>query len=207
MSRVGLLVEGGIDEEILSVVLAQLLKTFRRWRSQQNVFMFYLFPPNGYSEIPKNLRTLVNLYQDPSERARIGCDVFVIVHDMKNTEEVQREIRRILRDNQTFPAVYGIAIQELEAWILADIENVNRMVFRVEPTPRLPRAPERDSDPKRTLVELFIRPSKEAEFDGWNLECARRVAPHIRPEQVIARCPRGFGRFVGILRVRMTRRR
>jgi hypothetical protein len=60
---------------------------------------------------------------------------------------------------------------------LGDIDNVNRRLFKIDPRPSLPFAPERDRDPKKTLTDLFVRPSKELEFDRWNVECARLGVP------------------------------
>lgn len=135
-------------------------------------------------------------YADENERRRIGCDLFVVVLDSRKTEEVQRQIKDVLRGAPDFPAVYGVAVQETEAWVLGDIENVNRHVLKVYPAPRLPKAPERDPDPKKTLNDLFIRASRVLEYDAWNTECARVVAPYLRKDTVAARCPKGFGKFV-----------
>jgi hypothetical protein len=158
------------------------------------------FSPNGFGEIPKNLELLVRLYQTPFERDRIGCNLFVIIHDSLKTRETQKEVRAILRGAPSFPAVYGLAVQETEAWVLGDIDNVNRHVFRLTPKPALPRSPEKDPDPKSTLTELFVKPSLAIEFDRWNTECARRVAPHLRRTQIATQCPKGFARFIRELR-------
>jgi hypothetical protein len=91
--------------------------------------------------------------------------------------------------------VYGLAIQEIEAWVLGDIGNANKHVFKVHPEPELPKAPERDPDPKKTLIDLFVRASPVLEYDAWNTECARAVAPHLRKDTVAVRCPKGFGKF------------
>ncbi|MFH1024831.1 MAG: hypothetical protein V1809_15730 [Planctomycetota bacterium] len=153
------------------------------------------FPPNGYGEIQKNLKMLVKLYEDASERQRIGCDFFVVVLDSRKTEKVQRQIKDVLRGAHEFPAVYAVAIQETEAWVLGDIGNVNKHVFKVDPEPPLPKAPEKDPDPKKTLEDLFVRASPVLEYDAWNTECARAIAPHLRKDVVAGRCPKGFGKF------------
>ncbi len=193
MKKIGLLVEGAIDETILQPIITETLGG--KGANRPPAFAVFPFPPKGFGEIPKNLRILVRLYGDPQERDRLGCDLFVVVHDGRKTGTVQKEIRSILREARDFPAVYGLAIQETEAWILGDIENVNRNVFRIHPPPRLPHSPERDSDPKKTLTDLFIKPSKDIEYDCWNQECARLVAPHLRPAQVARHCPKGFGKL------------
>ncbi|MBI4677265.1 MAG: hypothetical protein HY748_06755 [Elusimicrobia bacterium] len=196
MIRIGLLSEGGVDEVLLPSLLEQLAeevpgigKTEIDWRA-------FPFAPNGYGEIPKTLKMLTRLYPIPSEWERLGCDLFVVVHDSRKTEEVQKDIKNILGAARDFPAVYGLAIQEVEAWVLGDIENVNKNVFKIYPVPELPAAPERDKDPKKTLTDLFVRKSKESEFDRWNAECARKAAPFVRASQVRRRCPRGFGPLV-----------
>ena len=118
MSRIGLLIEGGIDEELLKPLLDSIIEQIVAPR--RNVVSYFIspFPPNGYGEIPKNLQTLVRQFQDHQERQRIGCDLFLIIHDSRRTDAIQRRIRRILRDAQhDFPAVYALAIQEIEAWV------------------------------------------------------------------------------------------
>lgn len=200
MSRIGLLVEGGIDEALLPSLLKETMSAlgFRHPEAMDT----YLFPyrSGGFGEIPKNLRILVRLFEDAEERQRLGCDLFVVIHDSRGTDGIQKEIRTILKDAPGFPAVYGLAIQEIEAWVLGDIENVNREVFRVQPLPKLERSPERDPDPKATLTEKFVIPSRHVNFDRWNPECARAVAPYLRPSQVSAHCPKGFGKFLESLK-------
>ena len=193
--RIGLLIEGGIDEVILPPLVEQLMSVLPEHRRRGLGYYPVPFPPNGYGEIPKNLKMLVRLYADANERRRIGCDLFVVVLDSRKTEEVQRQIKDVLRGAHGFPAVYGVAIQETEAWVLGDIGNVNKHVFKVHPEPQLPKAPEKDPDPKKTLVELFVRASPVLEYDAWNTQCARVVAPHLRKDTVAVRCPKGFGKF------------
>ena len=142
----------------------------------------------------------MRLFGDPSERAHLSCNLFVVIHDSRGTDAIQKEIRTILKENPEFPAVYGLAIQEIEAWVLGDIENVNREVFRIKPFPKLERSPERDPDPKTTLTEMFVKPSKHVNFDRWNPDCARAVAPFPRSSQVSSPCPKGFGKFIESLR-------
>lgn len=193
--RIGLLIEGGIDEEILPPLLEQLMSVLPEHRRRGLSYYPVPFPPKGYGEIPKNLKMLVKLYEDASERLRFGCDLFVVVLDSRKTEDIQRQIRDVLLGADGFPAVYGVAIQETEAWVLGDIGNVNKHVFKVHPEPELPKAPERDPHPKKTLVDLFVRASPVLEYEAWNTECARAVAPHLRKDTVAFRCPKGFGKF------------
>jgi hypothetical protein len=193
--RVGLLVEGGIDEEILPPLLEQLLTDIPEHRRRGIDYLPVLFPPNGYGKIPKDLKVLVRLYQDEHERQRIGCDLFIVVLDSRKTDNVQKEIKKILQNAPDFPSVYGLAIQETEAWVLGDIDHVNKKLFHIHPAPRLAKAPERDTDPKKTLTDIFIRPSASIEYDCWNRDCARMVAPYLRQEQVAVRCRLGFGSF------------
>jgi len=193
--RIGLLLEGGIDEQIVTPLLGQLIAVLPEHRRRGLDYYPMPFPSHGYGEVLKNLRMLVKLYEDVNERQRIGCDLFVVVLDAHKTDEVQRQIKHVLRGAHEFPAVYGLAIQETEAWVLGDIGNVNKHVFKVDPEPPLPRAPEKDPDPKKTLVDLFVRVSPVLAYDAWNTECARLVAPHLRKDTVMARCPKGFGKF------------
>ena len=204
MRKVGLLIEGTIDEEILPCLLRGALEEILSCRNLATVFQV-VFPPNGYGQIPKHLRLLTQLYRDDAERQRIGCDLFVVVHDSRGTDRIQKEVRCILESAVDFPAVYGLAIQEIEAWVLGDAVNVNRRVFKVHPQPKLPCSPEKDGDPKRTLNDLFVRVSTAIDYDSWNRECARLVAPHLRHSQVAFQCPKGFGSLLAGLRLRCKR--
>ena len=198
--RVGLLVEGGIDEEILPPLVEQLLVVIPEHKRRGIDYFYVPFPLNGYGELPKNLKTLVRLYLDERERHLIECkhyicDLYIIVLDSRKTDNVQKEIKKILQDAPDFPSVYGLAIQETEAWILGDIDHVNRKLLHIHPAPRLEKAPERDPDPKKTLTDIYIRPSNAIEYDCWNKACAQLVAPYLRQEQIAVRCRIGFGNF------------
>jgi hypothetical protein len=111
------------------------------------------------------------------------------------------QAQRLLGAEPGFPAVYGLAVQEVEAWVLADIDELNRTIFQVFPQPKLPKPPERDPNPKKTLTDLFIKTSRTLDSQSWNAECARLVAPHIRVRQVERKCPKGFGKLVRRLRI------
>jgi hypothetical protein len=187
--RIGLLCEGRIDEELIQPLLQKLIG------NQVKIFFSFPVPPNGFGEIPKNLRMLIKLKEQPSEWERIWCHVFIIILDSKRTESIQKEIKKILDRTSDFPAVYGLAIQEIEAWVLGDIENVNRHVLNINPCPRLLYSPETDPDPKATLNSIFITQSSNIESDCWNVECARLVAPFLRVDQLKIRCPKGFGKL------------
>jgi len=194
--RVGLIVEGEIDEEIIPPLLEQLHHDAAPLFNRQLEFHPMPYQPNGAGEVPKTLKFLVHLHANsPSEWQRLGCDAIVAVIDSRKTDTVHREIRGILRGAVGFPAVYGLAVQEAEAWVLGDIENVNRQVFKITPMPRLTVKPERDSDPKKTLSDMFVAKSTAIEYDCWNRECARQVAGHLRHRQVATNCPKGFGKL------------
>jgi hypothetical protein len=192
--RIGLLCEAHIDEELIQPLLTELIGT------KTKIFFSFPVPPNGFGEIPKNLKILINLQNERDEWEKIGCDLFIIIHDSIKTENIQREIKTILRGAIHFPAIYGLAIQEIEAWVLGDIENVNRHIFKITPCPSLPHPPESDPDPKATLNNIFIAKSNFFEYDRWNVEGAKRIAPFLRADQVKFKCKKGFGKLANDLR-------
>ncbi|MDI6774554.1 MAG: hypothetical protein QME60_04050 [Verrucomicrobiota bacterium] len=98
--RIGLPIEGGIDEEILPPLIEQLMSVLPEHRRRGLDYYPVPFPPNGYGEIPKNLKMLVRLYANVNERQRIGCDLFVVVLDSRKTDAVQRQIRDVLRGGE-----------------------------------------------------------------------------------------------------------
>ncbi|MCX6844780.1 MAG: hypothetical protein NTX53_21160 [candidate division WOR-3 bacterium] len=194
--RIGLIVEGEIDEEVIPPLLDQLHREAAPLYNQQLEFRQMPYQPNGAGEVPKQLEYLIYLHTNsPSEWQRLGCDTIVVVIDSLRTDAVQDEIRDVLRGASGFPAVYGLAIQETEAWVLGDIEYLNKHVFKVDPAPNLPAKPEKDPDPKRTLSSMFVAASPVIEYDCWNRECARLVAGYLRHAQVATNCPKGFGKL------------
>ena len=194
MICIGLLAEGTIDENLLPPLIEKIFE------GREVRFRHLPYPPNGAGEIPKNLKILTRLYQYEEEKRRIGCDLFILVHDSRNTQEIQKEIRSILRDAVGFPAVYGLAIQEIEAWVLAEHKHLNNHLFQIHPCPTLPHKPEDDPAPKKTLIELFLKRSERFEYDHWNTECAWAVAPYLRPKAIAFQCRRGFGAFLSDLK-------
>jgi hypothetical protein len=150
-----LIVEGGIDEEIIPPLLDQLRKEAAPLFSRPLEFHPMPYQPHGAGEVPKVLKILIRLHAT-TEWQRLGCDAIVAVIDSRKTDVVQAQIREVLHSASGFPAVFALAIQEVEAWVLGDIENVNRHVLKIQPPPRLTAKPEQDSDPKKTLTDKFV---------------------------------------------------
>ena len=130
---------------------------------------------------------------------------FYVVMLDRRTRPVQDEIKRLLANRDSF--VLGIAIEEIEAWWLADRQNALAWSGLQEGLPDNCRyaqkkySPERDNDPKKTLDEL-TRCSDE--FDRYygegSVDLASDFAENYwkgfaRLDNISRACPKGFRPF------------
>lgn len=127
----------------------------------------------------------------------------VAVIDVRADElaNVRRDVAVILgeseRDHPGVPVAIGLAIHEIEAWMLADAESRRAAFGHSAGHPELPMSPEDLPDPKS---EWANRAGRAASSRG-NTEIAdddRRQAAwqSMRPDVVAHECPIGFAPFV-----------
>lgn len=76
--------------------------------------------------------------------------------------------------NRTPKFMFRIAVREVEAWLLADREGIAE--FLCIPVSKVPRDPEREIDPKRSLVNLARR-SRKRRLTEELVPSAGSVAP------------------------------
>ncbi len=121
-------------------------------------------------------------------------DTFVVaIWDQDGNAENVRDRDHILgwlRDNGVEGAAVGVCIQEIEAWLIADMAAF-RGCFGQGPS-HTPTDPEDDDDPKATLHRLF---EESYEIEGDYPEHYRKLAEHIKVDELAKRCPKGFGVF------------
>jgi hypothetical protein len=131
---------------------------------------------------------------------------YVIVLD-RRTGLVQKEIRKLLSRHDRF--VLGIAIEEIEAWWLADRRNTLAWANLVDRLPgecRYAHAKyqsERDDNPKKTLDELTRHSDRfDRTYGEGNLDMARKFAEDYWKERaqlddLRVHCPQGYAPFEG----------
>lgn len=107
----------------------------------------------------------------------------------KRLEEMKKGRDDAAQDGINVPAALGLAVEELEAWLLAD-ETAISATTGMTLAGALPD-PESDNNPKSTLSRLYSQAT--ARKDRWRLHEA--IADGIDLDSLARRCPRGFSPF------------
>ena len=203
-TRIGIIAEGPIDHVLLPPLISSVAKEVvgARWPVLPgDVSELFPIRKTGHGGVLEKLRKLVEVLKtDP-----LGYAMFVIVLDRK-TSAVQAEVKQLVRGNSRF--VVGIAIEEIEAWWLADRTNTLAWVGHTHTT--LPPcryndadgySAEKDADPKRTLDELTEFSARlEYRYGYGNVDLAENFVDNfwklnVRRQEMLAQCSRGYGRF------------
>ncbi|TCP55947.1 hypothetical protein EV586_103606 [Tumebacillus sp. BK434] len=123
----------------------------------------------GFGEVKVAVRKLVEALDADPAAFRKNFDYVIVLLDGARTTEAQNEIRELIEGKNEF--IFGLAIKEVEAWILADRDHVIEWLGigrRDCPTCRFWQAgysPERDPDPKETLTQLLQ--ASDSDYDVW----------------------------------------
>lgn len=122
--------------------------------------------------------------------ANTGCTRFVISYDADRCDPTLRHrevIERIVNPSGIgFPCCVLIPVQEIEAWILADIQAVSKVLTSWNPSP-LETEPERIDDPKEYLEALSRNNKKKPIYDHATHNA--KVAKHLNLDRLRTRCP------------------
>ncbi len=204
-TRVGVICEGPIDAALLSALLHRIAqdKAGYAWPvAASDLDETLRLRTSGHGAVVKKLAKLVRVL-DRGET--LDCRFFVIVLDYKKTKTVQQDLRALVAGSRR-SFILGIAIEEIEAWWLADRSNTLAWFGLADEdiagcayaTPDY--SPERDSTPKRTLTELTkVSERCSRPYGTGNSELAREFAEDWREHASIQvmehACARGFGPF------------
>ena len=212
-TKVGIIAEGPIDHILLPALLSAIAthKAAYKWPVKAgDVAELLPIRKTGHGGVLEKVRRLVTiLKRDP-----LDYKFFVILLDQK-TEEVQREIREMIRGDPRF--VLGIAIKELEAWWLGDRTDTQSWCGfthgtlpvcrygKCDKNGRLIYAAEKDEGPKQTLDELTCLSERFDRFYGeGNIDLAMQFVDEFwrvesfngdRLDEIAVQCPHGFGEF------------
>jgi hypothetical protein len=166
----------------------------------EDVAELFPLPKRGYGGVLDAVRKLVKAL----DTQYFDHHCFIILLD-RRTKAVQREVRQLIRGNNRF--ILGIAIEEIEAWWLAD--RTNTLIWSGLET-SLPDScryaaityrAERDKNPKQTLNELTELSSRfDRCYGQGNVDLATQfVADFWRDrahlEEIFAQCPKGYAPF------------
>ncbi|MDB5353922.1 MAG: hypothetical protein JWN24_375 [Phycisphaerales bacterium] len=190
----GVLGEDDSDAETLDVVIRRLIQ-----RPNLSV------KRKGYGSCGQLLRRGANqlrLFRD------IGCTRFVVCYDSDGNDPKERHgevLERILKPTQIPPFVSGmslqgmtscccilIPVQEIEAWILADIKAVSKVFTSWEPGP-IQQNPETIPSPKEFLERLSELNHRKPIYS--HATDNKEIAKHLDFGLVRQRCP-SFGPLV-----------
>jgi hypothetical protein len=203
-TRIGIIGEGPIDEALLPPLLDRIAQARAGYTWPTNAAEFpdiLRIRKRGHGGVLAKVRALAGYLNEYP-----GTDhaFYVILLDSK-TRAAQEEIRKLIQGNPLF--VMGIAIQEIEAWWLADKRNLLEFLG-IDDThcqhTRFGQAaycPEEDDDPKKTLDELTVRaPNLDATYGAGNSALAREFATEYWAGRadlaaIEGSCPKGFAPF------------
>jgi hypothetical protein len=129
------------EDDLSEVVMTKLLESFGNKYCINNTY-----PGHGFGYLKRNIRGF--------NQASIVSPFFMLT-DLDNYECPPS----LINDWITFPInpnfIFRIAIKEVEAWLLADRENLSE--FMKVSLINFPSSPEKELDPKRTLIQLAKR--------------------------------------------------
>ena len=203
-TRIGIIAEGPIDHVLLPPLISTVASEVvgAKWPVLPgDVSELIPIRKTGHGGVLEKLRALTEFLKvNP-----LGYALFVIVLDRK-TSAVQAEVRRLVHGDSRF--VIGIAIEEIEAWWLADRHSTLAWIGHTGGT--LPKcrygdaskyAAEKDRDPKRTLNELTeLSPRLDSRYGQGNVALAenfvdRHWSVGVRRAEIASQCHQGYGRF------------
>ena len=128
----------------------------------------------------RDLRTMCDL----------GCTHFVIVYDADRnpSDEVRKEVIECIVRPAEIKKVCCILVpvQEIEAWILADINAVQNVIIGWKPTSSFD-SPEKISEPKELLERLSRASNRKPRYSHATHN--PRVARHLDWRKVQKKCP------------------
>jgi hypothetical protein len=202
-TKIGIITEGAIDDLLLPVLLSRIAddRASYKWPvTSDDLGQILPLRKRGHGGVVESVKRLVGyLTQNPPTDHAF----FVILLD-RRTQQAQDEVRRFIKGNSLF--ILGIAIEEIEAWWLADREAVRGWLGLDGAFPRQGRYwqkgynAEKDDDPKRTLDEL-TRESTELDqcYGTGNKSLTEEFAELWQQcanlNSIDNQCPKGFRPF------------
>jgi hypothetical protein len=203
-TKISIIAEGVIDEILLPVLIEGIAR--KRADYDWPVIPQDLAPTiqirrRGFGGVVSTVKRLVE-FLDANPHPDIAF--YVIMLD-RRTRQAHDEVRHMISGRSRF--IMGTAIEEIEAWWLADRANTLEFLGITDESCKHLNyggpgyRPERDADPKRTLNELTgVSPRLESIYGNGNAEIARDFADNYwsgraRIDAIEAGCPIGFRPF------------
>lgn len=202
-TKIGIIAEGPIDHVLLRALLSRIaeeLACFTWPLDPGDIAEVFRIRKRGHGGVLRTVRALVKALN--TEYFSHAC--FVILLD-RRTRRVQAEVRRLIRGKDRF--VLGVAIEEIEAWWLADRTNTLRWCRLEGKLPCTCRyaaqgyQAEQDDNPKKTLDELTACSDQfDRCYGSGNLDLASDFAErfwrsHAALREIATQCPKGYVPF------------
>lgn len=165
--RVAFIGEGNMDEVLIPPLITTIAKINQiNWPIDFNNDITRPFR-RGFGGVTSTVRRIIAALEEDPVTIKKQYQYFIVLIDGRGTS--QTEIRRMIEGHEEF--VWGIAIKEVEAWVLADRDHLIEWLGIEKkdcPSCRFWNKgyqPENDPDPKQTLSELLQ--ASDHEFDVW----------------------------------------
>jgi hypothetical protein len=187
--RYGILGEDTSDAKTVAVLVRRLIETLppkkgKKGRSNKNKPSFRTKGYGGWAHLCKKAARDIGFLR------RDGCQRFVVCVDADgpSPDERRQMVNAIMRKSGiSAPTTCAIvAVQEIEAWILADLEEAAlKVILRWNPT-SVPN-PEGQPSPKEHIRRLSRHPeTKKARYD--EVIHNEKMAEYLRLEQLLQQC-------------------
>lgn len=215
-TKVGIIAEGAIDYVLLGALLERIARDRASydWPTRpDDLAQIVHIRKRGHGGVVLAVRQVVDYLcsNPPPDYA------FIVVLLDRRAAAAAREVRRLIAGHDLF--VFGTAIEEIEAWWLADRSNTLAWLGLKERPAGTDHywsdayRPEKDRDPKRTLDSLTLLSDRvDMRYGKGNTALARGFVDDCWFERadlnaVEAGCPRGFVPFCRVATQALTRSR
>jgi len=181
MVSVGLIVEGDYDEAALTEFVRQCLSP------EVNVICRRC---GGAPQLMKKFPGFLEHFRHVNAGFPVEKAIVVRDADRKNPEVLINQMESKI-SGRTYPFRRNllVAVEKMEAWLLADEQALSSVTNKSQP--RVPD-PEKIFDPKAKLRSILSDAQNDQSV--YTHEVARKIAAAARPEIVAARCP-SFKKF------------
>jgi len=199
--RVGIVAEGRIDDIILTSLIRKIHEVAGKpYQLYVNDLRDFPLRKKGAGDVKGTTRRLIQFLEGSLQfpvrgRTSYECDIYCVVVDYKKTEVLRKEIRSLIAGTSVPGFVFGVAIQEIEAWILGDIVNTcSSLGLDAEDYSEAGKNPEAEMNPK-AILSVLVNASSRSRYFKWNSEDAAEISLYIDPENIARNCLKGFAPF------------
>lgn len=188
---IGLISEGDIDYIIIPVLLERWLRT-KGFRNAKLVIDSYRWRKRfrGFGAATKAALKLINSLKDKPDQS---CHFYCVIIDERKTTDSISEIKKKKARTQVSDIKLGIPKPELEAWVMANHNNIANH-FGIRSPLDASYKPEKEKYPKEVLKKMINDPNATCDYGHWGKDAALDIASCLDPNVIYNKCP-SFKRF------------